>query len=200
MEIKTRNPREFWDKEHEKGPSFEELATEKPSIAVVKVVDYLKEQNIPIRGKLLDIGCGTGRNSNWLAKQGFEVTGIDISPIAIKKATERAKALGLPVDYQTVNVSFEWPFADGSIDFIIDILTSQLFSLKELNSYTVELKRVLKPEGRFLLWSLDRTIDKEAQRLLKNIQDQKKILILSPELVLLREHLLPKRLHNSIHP
>jgi 2-polyprenyl-3-methyl-5-hydroxy-6-metoxy-1,4-benzoquinol methylase len=40
--------------------------------------------------KALDIGCGTGDNSIWLAQHGFQVTGVDISEVAIEKATEKA--------------------------------------------------------------------------------------------------------------
>jgi SAM-dependent methyltransferase len=40
--------------------------------------------------KALDIGCGTGDNSVWLAKKHFQVTGTDISGIAIEQAKEKA--------------------------------------------------------------------------------------------------------------
>jgi SAM-dependent methyltransferase len=40
--------------------------------------------------KALDIGCGTGDNSIWLAQKNFQVTGVDISEIAIEKAREKA--------------------------------------------------------------------------------------------------------------
>ena len=40
--------------------------------------------------KALDIGCGTGDNSIWLAQKQFQVTGTDISEIAIEKAKEKA--------------------------------------------------------------------------------------------------------------
>jgi methyl halide transferase len=40
--------------------------------------------------KALDIGCGTGDNSIWLAQNGFEVTGTDTSDIALAKAKEKA--------------------------------------------------------------------------------------------------------------
>lgn len=40
--------------------------------------------------KALEIGCGTGDNSIWLSQESFEVVGIDVSEIAIQKATEKA--------------------------------------------------------------------------------------------------------------
>lgn len=45
--------------------------------------------------KALDIGCGTGDNSIWLAQHGFTVTGSDISPTAIKLANEKIERLDL---------------------------------------------------------------------------------------------------------
>jgi SAM-dependent methyltransferase len=40
--------------------------------------------------KALDIGCGTGDNSIWLSQNGFQVSGVDISEMAIEKVTEKA--------------------------------------------------------------------------------------------------------------
>jgi len=40
-------------------------------------------------GRALEIGCGTGTNSVWLAEQGFSVVGVDVSPRAIEAANER---------------------------------------------------------------------------------------------------------------
>lgn len=42
-------------------------------------------------GTALDIGCGLGRNSRWLAARGFTVTGIDIAPWAIEEAARRSR-------------------------------------------------------------------------------------------------------------
>ena len=44
---------------------------------------------------VLDIGCGTGENSVWLAQHGFRVTGCDLSPTAIELANGKAKAAGV---------------------------------------------------------------------------------------------------------
>jgi 2-polyprenyl-3-methyl-5-hydroxy-6-metoxy-1,4-benzoquinol methylase len=43
-------------------------------------------------GRALDVGCGTGTNALWLAKQGFDVLGIDVAPVAIEKARKKATA------------------------------------------------------------------------------------------------------------
>lgn len=44
-------------------------------------------------GRTLEVGCGTGTNARWLAAQGFDVLGIDLSPLAIERA--RARAAGV---------------------------------------------------------------------------------------------------------
>jgi 2-polyprenyl-3-methyl-5-hydroxy-6-metoxy-1,4-benzoquinol methylase len=43
-------------------------------------------------GRVLDLGCGPGRNAVWLAKAGFSVDAIDLSPEALAWARERAEA------------------------------------------------------------------------------------------------------------
>lgn len=55
-------------------------------------VDFLREHiDILPKGKAFDVAMGEGRNAIFLAKNGFEVDGCDISEIAIKKAQELAK-------------------------------------------------------------------------------------------------------------
>ncbi|MCC6486130.1 MAG: class I SAM-dependent methyltransferase [Candidatus Hydrogenedentes bacterium] len=49
----------------------------------------------PPPGKLLDLGCGTGWTSRFFARRGYTATGQDISPDAVRHATERAQAEGL---------------------------------------------------------------------------------------------------------
>ena len=66
-----------------------------------------------VKGKVLDVGCGAGRHSLYLQNRGFDVTGIDISPLAI----EVCKLRGLK---KTKVVSIEdLDFAQGSFDTVI---------------------------------------------------------------------------------
>ena len=49
------------------------------------------------KGKLLDIGCGQGRNAIPLARMGYEVTGVDVSEVGIRQMNNTAKSEDLPI-------------------------------------------------------------------------------------------------------
>jgi SAM-dependent methyltransferase len=67
----------------------------KPDFNLIEVVT----QN-PIPGcSVLEVGCGTGDNSIWLAQNGFEVKGIDASDIAINKAIQKAREANAKCDF-----------------------------------------------------------------------------------------------------
>jgi len=71
-----------------------------PSIEMQRVV---REHAITPR-RMLEIGCGTGTNAVWFAQQGFEVTAVDLVPLAIEKAVARAKDAGARVQFQAANL------------------------------------------------------------------------------------------------
>jgi SAM-dependent methyltransferase len=56
----------------------------------------LVRQGRVTKGRVLEIGCGTGTNALWLAAQGFEVVALDVAPLAIERA--KAKAAAAPQD------------------------------------------------------------------------------------------------------
>jgi len=60
-------------------------------------------KNPVLRCKALDAGCGTGDNAIWLAQNGFQVIGTDISDIAIEKAKEKASKANVTCDFIVVN-------------------------------------------------------------------------------------------------
>src|SRR5437868_13790754 len=77
-------PGSDWDASYRSGnPPWE---TGRPSEELQRVI---AEQGIrPCR--VVELGCGTGINAIWLAQQGFDVTALDFSPLAIAKAQKRA--------------------------------------------------------------------------------------------------------------
>jgi 2-polyprenyl-3-methyl-5-hydroxy-6-metoxy-1,4-benzoquinol methylase len=82
-----------WDTHYQSGtPPWE---TGQPSLELARVI--AEEKIKPCR--VIDIGCGSGINAVWLAQQGFDVTGVDITPLAIEKARARAAASGVQVRF-----------------------------------------------------------------------------------------------------
>lgn len=69
-------------------------------------------------GRALDLACGTGRNALWLASNGWSVTAVDGSPVAIEKL--RARAGALPIAAQIANLEKgEFTIAEASWDLIL---------------------------------------------------------------------------------
>jgi SAM-dependent methyltransferase len=69
--------------------------------------------------RALDLGCGTGTNSVWLAQQGFDVTGIDVAPLAIERAEERARAAGVNARFVAADI-LNLPDPDRPCSFFFD--------------------------------------------------------------------------------
>jgi SAM-dependent methyltransferase len=66
------------------------------------LIEVVAERPIPAC-KALDIGCGTGNNSIWLARNRFQVIGIDTSAIALDKAREKASEANVQCDFMLVD-------------------------------------------------------------------------------------------------
>jgi len=66
------------------------------------LIEVVTQTPIP-SGKALEIGCGTGDNSIWLAQNRFQVMGTDASDIAIEKAKEKAAKANVECDFRLVD-------------------------------------------------------------------------------------------------
>jgi len=69
--------------------------------------------------KALEIGCGTGTDSIWLAKQGFDVSALDAVELPIEIAKKKAKEAGISCNFY-VKDFFKEEIPDGPFDFIFD--------------------------------------------------------------------------------
>lgn len=78
----------------------------------------------------LDIACGEGRNSLFLAQHGFQVTGLDISDAGVAKGLDRAQALGIQVDF--LRVDLDDYVIEGRYDLILNFnyLSRELIPLE----------------------------------------------------------------------
>lgn len=78
----------------------------------------LREEAIP-PGTALELGCGTGTNAIYLAQQGFAVTAVDLSAVALTTARLRACEAGVTVNFQVRDLAEPFDDAD-SYDFVFD--------------------------------------------------------------------------------
>jgi SAM-dependent methyltransferase len=101
--------------------------------------------------RVLDIGCGPGANLWYLAREGYDIAGIDGSPTAIHQARERLNVDGLigperKTDLQAGNFA-HLPWPDGSFDTVIDIESISMNRCDVIADALSEAHRVLKPGG-----------------------------------------------------
>lgn len=101
-------------------------------------------------GSVLDIGCGAGSNLLYLARNGFSVHGVDLSPGAVAAARSRAAEAHLEIQVQEGD-ALALPFPDASFDALIDNGCFHTIPLGRRARYAEEVHRVLRREGRFVL-------------------------------------------------
>ena len=105
------------------------------------------------RGRsVLDVGCGVGRWSLWMAARGARVTGADVSPSMVREARRRAVAAGLAekCEYQVADLTNL--DLHEQYDFILSVTVLQhITELRRLESAVRNLKAHLAPKGRVVL-------------------------------------------------
>lgn len=113
----------------------------KPSAICDKVIEIIRPSSY-YRPRLLDLGCGEGRNAVYFARHGFEVVGLDLSLTGLGKTRRYAKEVGVHVEtIQADIVTYELKdvydviFSTGTLQYLPTEVRSQRFqSYKECTS------------------------------------------------------------------
>lgn len=105
------------------------------------------------RGKILDVGCGGGFLSNQLARQGYSVTGVDLSPESLSVA-HKHDVTG-SVKYQVAD-AYKLPFENESFDVVTAM--DFLEHVERPQDVISEFSRVLRPGGIFFYHTFNRNI------------------------------------------
>jgi len=150
------NPLTEWDHEYRRGgiPSSSRLDPSGVLLWAVANWHRLTGQDLPHNA--LDVGCGAGRNSLYLAMLGINVVGFDSSQVAITNANERIEASERPrkgnPTFLLHDLTRGLPAETASMDFIADIFVyKHQLSPAARAQYRAEMDRVLAVGGRVLL-------------------------------------------------
>ena len=93
---------------------------------------------------VVDLGCGTGRHTEWLARAGARVTAVDFSQKMLERARRKVPAAG--VRFVVHDLHDPLPLEDASFDVVVSGLV--LEHLRDPDGFFREAHRVLRPWGR----------------------------------------------------
>ena len=102
--IEGKTPLQFWE------GLYANASSGNPSSALAR---FAKDRT---PGAALDLGCAKGDDAVWLAKQGWQVLGVDIAPAAQRHATANAARNNVTVRFEQHDLSQSFP--DGTFDLI----------------------------------------------------------------------------------
>ncbi|OLB73717.1 MAG: hypothetical protein AUI14_25430 [Actinobacteria bacterium 13_2_20CM_2_71_6] len=105
-------------------------------------------------GRAVDLGCGTGANAVFLAQHGFDVTGVDFAPAALRKAEARAAEAGVTITFVQDDLT-ALHHRLGTFDLLLDYGTFDDLSLPKRARYLANVLPLAGPEARFLLWCFE---------------------------------------------
>lgn len=119
-----------------------------------KVMPKIEQKALQLaKGKILDVGCGAGSHALYLQKKGYDVTGIDISPSAIKTCQLR----GLQKAYVKNILDLDTSKEENKYDTILLLMngTGIFGTLLQIAKHLKQLKSLLKQNGQILIDSSD---------------------------------------------
>ena len=117
---------------------WQEVSPPLPEVA--EFAEYLKALHAV---KVLDLGCGAGRHTVFLAKAGFQVTGLDVSPTALGELNARLAKANLMNATLVRHEMLELPFIDEYFDGVVSTNVLHHGTISEIEHTLSELHRVM---------------------------------------------------------
>jgi SAM-dependent methyltransferase len=113
----------MWYEEWFSSDAYDLVYEHRDVVEAEQCIDLIEREVQPHpRAHIVDVGCGRGRHALILAKRGFDVTGLDLSPSAIDKARERADDAGLDVNFMVGDM--REPLGTDVADGVVNLFTT----------------------------------------------------------------------------
>ena len=111
------------------------------------------EAAFPTPGRLVDLGCGTGRLATHFAARGFDCVGVDLSDTMLTQARVNAAARGVAVTWHAGNLVDLGGLAAASFDYAASLFSTlgMVRGAGHRAAAVAEVARLLRPGGRFVL-------------------------------------------------
>ncbi|WP_255151689.1 class I SAM-dependent methyltransferase [Halorarius halobius] len=111
---------------------------------------HLEEAGL-VADPVLDVGCGTGELSVFLARRGHRVLGIDLSPLAVRQAREKARWRRVPAEFLVWDALYLSTLADAGLSFrtVVDSAMFHVLGDAERDRFVDELETVVEPGGLY---------------------------------------------------
>jgi SAM-dependent methyltransferase len=111
------------------------------------------ERHFPKPGKLIDLGCGTGRLLVHFARRGFSCVGVDLSPAMLSVVRDKADLAGLAIERLQANLVELDPLPDAEFDFAACLFSTlgMIRGRENRARFLAHVRRILKPGGVFVL-------------------------------------------------
>lgn len=128
--------------------------TEGPTRQVLEFLGKLKREGVA--GRFLDLGCGEGRHLIPFAQAGFRCEGLDLEPLALKKAALHLRKAGVASRVRLrKGDALHLPYGRDSFDVVLDCGCFHHIRKSDEKVFLQNLLRVLKPGGTFILTVFD---------------------------------------------
>ena len=113
----------------------------------MSAIHHLLLRHLPAKACVLEIGCGSGRESAFLLRHGYDVTAVDASAAMITEAVRLHPELHARVRCAAVPLGAEDPLLAQHFDAIVAIATVMHVSDHELSVCALQFAQMLRPYG-----------------------------------------------------